>query len=89
MRKLAVLCTVFALSLLPHSASAQTASGAPVSLVLMSWVQLGSTTAVVTPAQSTVGEFNDIKSCITAAKAALVADGASPLAYNFLCVPNR
>jgi hypothetical protein len=93
MKKLATLSAIIGVSLCPCLASAQTAG--PVSLILVTWVQAKTAAeaqtapGLGTTAQSIIGSFNDLPTCVAAAKKALMSDGATALAFNFICVPNR
>jgi hypothetical protein len=91
MRKLATLSAVIGMCLFPGLALAQTTGS--VSLILVTWVQ-AKAGAEAAPglgptAQSVVGSFNDLPTCVEAAKKALMSDGATALAFNFICVPNK
>lgn len=82
---------VLGVCLLASAAAAQ--SSGSVSLVLVTWVQSGSASgaaaaAVTAPtAQTVVGSFNDMTTCIDAAQKVRLSNGATALNFNFICIP--
>jgi hypothetical protein len=89
MKKLLAFSVGLAGCLLPDLAQSQ-APNESVSLVLITWVQAGSaTTGTTATAQSVVGTFPDLTKCITAAQQARLSNGATALAFNFMCIANR
>jgi hypothetical protein len=73
----------------PSLAGAQSSSGNSVALILVTWVQSKSSEATLAPAQTVIGYFNDIETCIKAAQETRLSNGATALTFNFICVPSK